>query len=330
MTTSESSLRLVIDGGKSKTHAAIIDEDGVELARSTGPGLAIIETPGGLGEVTDSLRETIAGLGAQRSFHTACIGLNGVLRAGPKPTALALEALQEVCESRRYIVTSDVVTSYLGALGISPGVVIAAGTGSVILALGEDGLPHPVDGSGPLCGDRGSGYDIGRRGLDSALRVADGMQGSDLILAQVEKSFGGVSGALSAMYTSQNPAKVIASFSRGVAAAAALGDETAVAIWDNAARDLAEGAVAAARAAGLLDTPFTVATAGGLFGAGAVLWDSLARELSERAPMATLRQGEGDALLGATRLALSEEPILTEVSTWADLGSTGHRGGERG
>lgn len=318
VTSNRADLRLVIDGGKSKTHAAITDENGVEHARSSGPGLAIIETPGGLDEVIGSLRETIAGLGARETFHTVCIGLNGVLRAGPTPTALALGALREVCESRRYIVTSDVVTSYVGALGVTPGVVIAAGTGSVILALGPDGFPHPVDGSGPLCGDRGSGYDIGRRGLDSALRVDDGMEGSELILAQVALAFGGTSGALSAMYTSENPAKVIASFSRGVAAAAALGDETAIAIWNNAARDLAEGAVAAARAAGLLDAPFTIATAGGLFDAGALLWDPLARELAERAPTASLRQGEGGALLGATRLALSKEPILTEVSTWVD------------
>jgi N-acetylglucosamine kinase-like BadF-type ATPase len=201
-------------------------------------------------------------------------------------------------------------------------VVIAAGTGSVVLALGEDGQPHPVDGSGPLCGDRGSGYDVGRRGLDSALRVADGMQGSEMISAQVVDAFGGVSEALSAMYTSQNPVKVIASFSRGVAAAAALGDATAIAIWENAAQDLAEGATAAARAAGLLDRPFTVAAVGGLFEAGAVLWEPLGRELSRRAPNSSLRPGEAGALWGGTRLALSTDPVLTEVSTWVDVGST--------
>ena len=317
-----SQLRLVIDGGKSKTEAVVTDADGVEIARSTGPGLAIIESPGGLEDVTNSLRETVGGLGIPERLHTSCIGLNGVLRAGPHATALALGALQAVSESRRYIVTSDVVTSYIGALGVTAGVVIAAGTGSVILALGHDGSPHPVDGSGPLCGDRGSGYDIGRRGLDSALRFADGMRGSEALHALVVKTFGGTSEAMAAVYTSPNPSKVIASFSRGVAHAAALGDPTAVYIWEQAARDLAEGAVAAARSAGLLGVPFPVATAGGLFDVGAVLWEPLARELSRLAPGASLLEGAGGALLGGIKLAFSNEPILTGVSTWIEMKST--------
>jgi N-acetylglucosamine kinase-like BadF-type ATPase len=218
-------------------------------------------------------------------------------------------------------VTSDAVTSYVGALGVTPGVVIAAGTGSVILAIDDDGHAHPVDGSGPLCGDRGSGYDIGRRGIDSALRVADGMQGSEAIFAQLIQAFGGPSEALSAVYTSQNPSKVVASFSRDVAAAANLGDAMAIAIWENAAQDLAEGAVAAARAAGLLDKPFVVAGVGGLFQAGALLWKPLARQLCKRAPAASLRPGAAGALEGGTRLALSDEPILTELSTWVHVES---------
>lgn len=318
-------LRLVIDGGKSKTHAVVTDETGLELARSTGPGLAIIQTPGGPEAVTDSLRETLAGLETGGPFHTACIGLNGVLRAGATATSLALRVFQEVCDSRRYIVTSDVVTSYVGAIGVTPGVVIAAGTGSVILALGNDGTPHAVDGSGPLCGDRGSGYDVGRRGLDSALRFADGMRGSELIYAQAVEIFGGTSEALSAMFTSPNPSKVIASFSRGVAAAAALGDEAAITIWEEAAQDLAEGAVAAGRAADLLDAPFSIATAGGLFEVGEVLWEPLARELAARAPLSSFRPGVGGALSGGIRLALSSEPILTGVSTWVETESRGNR-----
>lgn len=330
MTLNGPQLRLVIDGGKSKSEAVVTTALGVELAHSSGPGLAIIQTPGGLEEVTNSLRSTVGNLEIQGRFHTACIGLNGVLRAGPRATSLALSALQEVCDSQRYIVTSDVVTSYVGAIGTTPGVVIAAGTGSVILAVGKDGASHPVDGSGPLCGDRGSGYDIGRRGLDSALRFADGMRGSEALHAQVVDAYGGTSEVLNSIYTSLNSAKVIASFSRGVAAAAALGDPTALAIWEIAGKDLAEGAVAAAQAAGLLGSPFSVATAGGLFAAGEILWDPLARELSRLAPESSLYPGEGGALLGGTRLSLAHEPILTDISTWVEVGSSEISGHARG
>jgi N-acetylglucosamine kinase-like BadF-type ATPase len=313
--------RLVIDGGKSKTDARIVDDTGRETARATGPGLAIIETPGGLELVTASLRETVARLGPVRDFHTVCIGLNGVLRAGPVATARTVKALRAVTAAGRYIVTSDVVTSFVGALGVRPGVVVAAGTGSVILALDAEGEAFPVDGSGPLFADRGSGYDIGRQGLDSALRVADGMAGSRMIHDRAVEQFGGISEVISEVYASENPTRIIASFSRGVAAAAAQGDPDALAMWERAANDLAEGAVAAARAAGLLTGPFDVATTGGLFTVGPLLREPFARALARRAPLARLREADGPALDGGTTIALSPAPILTGVSTWIDLDS---------
>lgn len=319
---SDSQLRLVIDGGKSKSEAVVTDATGTILARSMGPGLAIIESPGGLEEVTNSLRATVNGLGLDGPVHTACIGLNGVIGAGPHPTALAFRAMKATCLAQRYIVTSDVVTSYVGTIGFTSGVVIAAGTGSVILAIGDDGSSHPVDGSGPLCGDRGSGYDIGRRALDSALRFSDGMRGSEALHAEAVAFFGGMTEAMQAIYSSPNPTKVIASFSRSVAAVAALGDPTALALWDGAAQDLAEGAVAAARAAGLQGTAFHVATTGGLFSAGDLLLEPLVRAFSELAPESSLVQAAGGAILGGIRLSLANEPTLTDVSTWVELGQT--------
>ena len=325
-------LRLIIDGGKTKTDAIIVDAAGTRVAASSGPGLEIIGTPNGLELVIGSLRETLGPLRAVGSvdsvgsldtvgwpsgFHTVCFGLNGV-HAPSASTMLAVDALRAVTRASRYIVASDAVMTFVGALGVRAGVTVAAGTGSVILSIGEDGRAHRVDGDGPLFADRGSGYDIGRRGLDSALRVANGLPGSAALHDQLVERFGGVRNAVDAVYSSVNPIQAIASFSRNVAAAATAGDSAAIGIWHLAGKELAQSAVAAAVQAGLTSARFPVSWSGGLFTAGSLLLQPFEEELRRLAPNAQLQHAQGGALAGGTTLALRQEPVLTEVSTWID------------
>jgi hypothetical protein len=60
--------------------------------------------------------------------------------------------------------------------------------------------------------------------------------------------------------------------------------------------------------------PFDIATAGGLFDAGALLMQPFEDELRRAAPQARLVSGQGDALDGARLLAsrtgLPHEPLL--------------------
>jgi glucosamine kinase len=65
----------------------------------------------------------------------------------------------------RVVVISDVEAAYLAALGTAPGVLLLAGTGSI--ALGRDGRGRfsREGGLGPLLGDDGSAFSIGRAWL---------------------------------------------------------------------------------------------------------------------------------------------------------------------
>jgi len=67
----------------------------------------------------------------------------------------------------RVVVISDVEAAYLAALGAVPGVLLLAGTGSI--ALGRDGRGRftRAGGLGPLLGDDGSAFSIGRAWLRS-------------------------------------------------------------------------------------------------------------------------------------------------------------------
>jgi len=64
--------------------------------------------------------------------------------------------------ARRVRVISDVEAAFLGALGEDPGVLILAGTGSIVLGRNRRGRWARAGGLGPLLGDEGSAFWIGR------------------------------------------------------------------------------------------------------------------------------------------------------------------------
>lgn len=307
---------LVIDGGKSKTAATVVDGAGRVRASATGPGLPIISEQGGRHALERSLRVTLGLLGAgAHAFDTAVFGLNGV----HAPSVDAEEAgsvLRDLVRVRRTAVTSDGVLSYVGALGSEPGVAVTAGTGAVLLAIGQDGRAHRVDGDGPLLGDRGSGYAIGLAGLRSAMRVLDGLDGSKQLAADLQRKYGSRDNAVRTIHASSEGTRLIASFSRSVAAAAERGDSVATEIWRDAGVDLAQGAAAAAARAGLAERPHRVAWSGGLFGVGELLHRPLSNELARIAPDARLQPAHGDALSGGAVLARSEVPVMSHIISW--------------
>lgn len=193
-----------------------------------------------------------------RPLDAVCVGMTGVLRPGPAAAAVA-EAVQALLPARRVLVTSDVVTGYCGAVGLGPGVVVAAGSGMIALAAGPLGVAR-VDGWGYLLGDAGSGFEIGRRGLAAALRAHDGPGGSALLAEFAMEVFGPLDGVVEAVYGAGNPVGAVAAFAAKVAEGARRGDPHATGIWADAATEVADTALAAAaRALG----PAPVAANGG-------------------------------------------------------------------
>ncbi len=74
--------------------------------------------------------------------------------------------------ARRVQVVSDVETAFLGALGHRPGVLILAGTGSIVLGRNRQGRWARAGGLGPLLGDEGSAFWIGRLWLTIGRKTA--------------------------------------------------------------------------------------------------------------------------------------------------------------
>ncbi|MEU4092875.1 BadF/BadG/BcrA/BcrD ATPase family protein [Streptomyces sp. NPDC026673] len=247
-------------------------------------------------------------------LSAVCVGAAGAATAPDAARALAGLLLADL-PADEVAVTSDAVTAHAGALGGRTGVVLAIGTGSVAIGIGEDGSYARVDGWGPWLGDEGSGAWIGAAGLRAALRAHDGRGPDTTLLAAAARRFGDPDTLPAALANGGNPARTAASFAPEVARAAEAGDGVAGVIVRDAATALGEAVLAAAARITGDELPVTVT--GGLTGLGEPLMaplraalDGTARPLRPRSPL-------GDPLDGARLLALDasvpHEPHVVRV-----------------
>lgn len=280
-------MNVAVDGGQSGLRLRILP-DGRE---GRGPGH--VHSADGVTATVDAVRQAAkeAGLPPDAGVETVCLGLSGYPQRQEGVEALAA-GVAEAMRAARVIVTEDMVTAHAGALPAGYGVVLAAGTGSVCLAVDRDGASRKVDGAGYLFGDDGSGFAIGRAGLAAVQRHRDGRgPATALIGASIDN--------LALLYGSPTLVEDVARFARVVLRYASDGDEVAAMIVDRAAADLAETitvAVGALRGGGLVP----VACVGGIFTVGEQLLAPIRRRLPARAE---LRPPGGTPLDGAARLA---------------------------
>jgi len=196
----------------------------------------------------------------------------------------------------------DSITAYLGALGDVPGAVVASGTGVVTLAVGAKEVAR-VDGWGYLIGDAGSGYWLGRAGLDAVMRAHDGRGPATALSDIVRAEFPDAESAYIELQTDPERVSRIARYARPVADAAAAGDAVALEIVTAAGRELAVSAVAGLRRVGQDAAPAPlVRGVGGVFRSEAV-FRAFADEIHAVVPGTDVAVGDADPLDGAARLA---------------------------
>lgn len=307
-------LYLLVDGGKSKTEAVIIDSNGFEIAKSLGPGLEIIGSVNGYERVINSLRATFEQLPEKGRFAGVAFGLNGA-QAPSGSADLAAKAISSLVKADRFTIASDVVMNYLGAIGNQPGIVVAAGTGAVVMAISRQGIPYRIDGDGPLIADRGSGFDIGRQGLKIAAMVDDGLPGSTALHRAMIQRFGTLENTVNSVYGAVSPIELVASFSRSVAEAAKEGDEISIEILRCAAQDLALNVQAVARRSKLGGGPICYSTAGGIFTIGPLIEKPFHDFVGQFLPEARYQEPLGGAIAGAKIVALDRALGLEQVTT---------------
>jgi N-acetylglucosamine kinase-like BadF-type ATPase len=301
---------LAVDAGQTTTRAALVHERGPRVA--TGPGVPRQGAGVGAEEIGTSVLQAIGGLGDLPEAPVLGVGLSGIESMGAADLRHLAEKLGRDLGAARVVIASDGVTAYLGALGRRPGAVVAAGTGVVVLARDGDRWAQ-VDGWGSLLGDAGSGFAIGRAGLDAALRDFDGRRDSPALREAAEDRFGGLAKLPHRIHGADSPTGMVASFAPEVTRLAAAGDERSREIVAMAGVELASSAAAALGRVLTPGTRTTVSYAGSVFAAGPSLQEPFARRLGELWPAAELVEPAGDGLAGAAELTVSAEGLPPEA-----------------
>lgn len=237
-------VNLLVDVGQTGTRVRIARDPGGHTGERTVAGVRAAEDPERhlARVVTDALRRHGS------PVDQVAAGLSGLQGTRGHPQALLGE--WSAFGPRRVVLADDSVTAYLAALGVRPGVVVSVGTGVVALATDARGGRARVDGWGPLLGDSGGAYWIGRAGPATAPRAFDGRGAAAALLDAATDAFGDP--ALLAGTLQRDPDRVrrIAGFARRVLALADDGDPDALRITADAAGHLAHTVATAAARAG--------------------------------------------------------------------------------
>lgn len=298
---------LAVDAGQTTIRAALVD-DGRGPRAAVAPGVIRLGMGGGREVVSERLLAAVEELGPlPDEAPRAAIGLSGFEAVGEEDLGWIAERFRESAGVDSLAIASDGLTALLGAIGARDGVVVAAGTGTACLARRGERFAK-VDGWGSLLSDAGSGFAIGRAGLDAALREYDGRPGSAALLEAALERFGEIEELPEHIYSAPVPTSAVASFAADVARAAEAGDEYARTILADAARELG---ISACAAAGRLFDPeeeVLVSYAGSVFQAGELIAEPFRREVAARLPGSSVVEPEGDPLAGALLLVeLAEE-----------------------
>lgn len=138
-------------------------------------------------------------------------------------------------------VRSDMYTTLVGGLEGKPGISIIVGTGSACLAENANAELCQTGGWECFVADEGSGYDIGRKGIIAAVRMADGRLETTPLKDAIFNALGIKETAEIVDRVHQPPISKaeVASFATHVFQAAEAGDVQAQAILKNAAEEIA-------------------------------------------------------------------------------------------
>lgn len=302
---------LGIDAGGTKTQAVLVDADGQPLAWGMGgPGNPTrISLERMRASFEQAIGQTAANADPQtrRAIRTVCLGVAGASGRVDVIRDTVQEILDELGMAARILITGDVQIAFASAIRQNHGVIVIAGTGSNTYGVGLDGETAGAGGWGYLIGDEGSGFAIGRAGMTAAAKAHDGRGPQTSLLPRLMEhlNLDEARDVIHLVYATGGKG-LIAHFAPVVAEAARAGDAIALAIFDQAGRELGESALAVARKLDLCDQPFELGLIGSVFKSGDLIIDPLRAVLLPQAPRVHIFVSPNPPALGAARLALAE------------------------
>jgi N-acetylglucosamine kinase-like BadF-type ATPase len=295
-----------IDAGGTKTVCLLADGDGHIVSEGRGPG-ANLHTAGEDG-VERVLRELIRDTVGPHDVEPAaiCVGIAGVDREHEANTVRAI--MHRLGQRSRIVVVNDALIALVAGARDTPGIVIIAGTGSIVYGRNQQGEAARAGGWGHMIGDEGSGYWIGREALAAVMRAADGRGPYTALTPAILNHFEVADVTLlpTIVYDHEAPRMSVAALGPIVQTAAEQGDAVAMRLLERAADELALAAGSVAMRLEMRGDPFVFVFAGSIFRLVPILVGELQRRLVEVAPRAQVTLLDEQPAAGAVWLALEE------------------------
>lgn len=295
---------LGFDGGATKTECVLMDAEGTVRAQGrSGPSNPLrVGFGGALAAVSEAARLALQNARVPLEEVAAiCAGLAGT---GPAESSRKMKRLlSEEYTSRAVKVCTDLELT-LEATGDGPAIVLVAGTGSAAVGRDAQGRIARVGGHGPLLGDEGSAYDIGKRAAIAELREYDRSERTSALGVKILKELGVRSWEEFHTHVYAVADEVFPRIFPVVAQAADEGDKGAQEMLQMAAGELAWLANDLVDRLHLRKERFLLVKTGGMVQRSRYFDEQLNRRLREAAPQAEFGALAMTAAEAAARMAL--------------------------
>jgi N-acetylglucosamine kinase-like BadF-type ATPase len=318
---------LGIDGGGTKTQAAICDETGRVLGMGLG-GASGIDSVGAdaaalsIDAAVDAARRQ-AGL-MDASFRVAFFGMAGVVSEADR--AIVHTVAQRLQLGDAIQVDHDIRIALAGGLSGRPGIALIAGTGSSCFGMNAAGERWQSGGWGHVISDEGSSYWFGWNAIRLAAGVGDGRWQSALyapVMRQLEIE--SVIDLHQRLYAQGVSKAEIAGFAPLVIEAAEAGDLLAQQLIQQGMLELAQMVSAVARRLGWQDAACEVTLTGGLWRAGEAVLAPFRAKLAQVSPRVRVVMPELPPVLGACVVALQAATIQVDEQVLHNLSAYQNR-----
>ena len=295
---------LGFDGGGTKTECVLLDASGAVVGEGRGGPANPLRS--GYETAFSSLREAAAAaLGGANvrpdQIGGVCTGLAGAGRRSVVRHVMIFLS-REFPEAVTHV-TTDYEIALEAAVGLGPGVVLIAGTGSVAYGRNAKGETSRAGGYGPWIGDEGSAFEIGRRAVSAVARTRDHDAPVTLLAELIPSAIDCPDWDDLMLRIMKTPDEVFPKLFPVVARAANAEDDAAKEILFASAIGLGNLAMTVVRRLGMKGQEFPLVTCGGVFGRSKMLDDLLDSVLTSGALRAKISRLEISPAIGAARIA---------------------------
>lgn len=310
---------LGIDGGGSKTVCILMDDLRQVLGRGeAGPSnYQSIGIEATLQSIQSAIHNAVeaAIITNTVNIDAICLGLAGVGRAADIEVVKGLvQELQNnkylpinwALQPTNIVICNDALIALVGGIGQPVGIVVAAGTGSIVFGRNHQGDTKRVGGWGYILGDEGSAYKIAIAGMNAALKSYDGREISTSLLQGFKQHLDleSIENLIEVLYRREWGVKQIAALAPIVDFAAASGDIVANSIIDDAVKELVKATSTVIDAIFTADSVLEVVTTGSVWRGKCKIHERFAASLVKKFPEVKVILPRYEPAYGAGLLAL--------------------------